>query len=115
MKNFKPSELPADTVIKDEAQGVWMKEEDGVWGEMTAHCSDCADTVRDDGMANIWLIGNIKSDDYFKDFKVISFPTSVVETLIDMVEGYELTEWHESDRDEILQNAIENVNRNNDA
>ena len=117
MKNFKPSELPEDTVIKDKDEGVWMKEESGVWGEMTAHCSDCARTVTDTGR-DLNEVGtnyidnlSIKADDFFQDFKIIALPIAVVNELVKYVASYEEHEWHiDADRnEEILQDAIDAV------
>ena len=86
MKNLKPSQLPADTVIKDEVWGVWMKEESGVWGETVPHCVDCIQAVRDDGTTEVWMDNKqvlITSDDLFQDFKIISVPFKVAELLVE--------------------------------
>jgi hypothetical protein len=88
MKNLKPSQLPEDTVINDKAHGVWMKEESGVWGEMTPHCSDCAQAVRDDGTLKVWIDNKevlIASDEFFTEFKVVSLPYSIFEAMATLV------------------------------
>lgn len=107
MTNLKPSQLPADTVIKDEVHGVWMKEESGVWGETIPHCIDCVQAVRDDGTATVWIKGEevlIKSDDYFTDFKIVSLPYSIFESMAKLVGD----KWG-STNDEILEYVMDFV------
>jgi len=123
MKNLKPSQLPADTVINDAVRGVWMKEESGVWGEtvphcVDPHCVDCARAVRDNGTLEVWVDGENKlltSDDFFQDFKIVSLPYSIFEALIASVKywkkeanGSESEDWL------ILKDAMENSKADED-
>lgn len=107
MKNLKPSQLPEDTVIVDEVQGVWMKEESGVWGQTVPHCVDCAQAVRDDGTLEVWIDNEeilIKSDDFFQDFKIVSLPYSIFEAMAKLVGD----KWGSSD-EEILDYVMDFV------
>lgn len=117
MTNFKPSELPADTVVSDEVEGVWMKEEGGVWGEITAHCPDCARSILDAGRdeSNFEQLSD-KADDFFLDFKVISWPADVVNQLLEDIAVYDERDWRVvADREEILRSAIEAVQQKEEA
>lgn len=87
MKNFKPSELPIDTVIDDQEWGTFRKDAPGLWAELQQHCVDCQDFVYDKGptAADEYLNGNhveTPSDEYFKDFKVLAFPAGVVDYIV---------------------------------
>lgn len=109
MNKWKPSELPEDTVIKDEKQGMWMKEESGIWGEMDPHCDWCARTVSD----AYDIDRNATSDEIFTDFRIIALPVSVAVKLAHDVASYEEHEWHtDADRwGEILDDTIEIVRK----
>ena len=113
MKNLKPSQLPADTVINDAVRGVWMKEESGVWGETVPHCVDCAQAVNDDGSLAVYIEGDdvlISSDDLFTDFKIVSLPYSIFEALIASVKYWKkAANGSESEDWLILKEAMDNV------
>lgn len=101
---FKPSELPVGTVIQDNdvEHGVyyWFKGDPGVWGEMFAVRTDYGMWVADDYASidpiNLPSFNRIRenSDDYFKNFKIISLPIEISEQLAEGLSGYVVTEWH---------------------
>jgi len=84
MKHYKPSQLPAGTVIDDPKHGTWMKDSENAW-----HClMRKPEWVFDYGLsaenaaAFSSALVNIRSepaDDFFQDFKVLSLPVEMVE------------------------------------
>lgn len=93
---FKPSELPVNTVIQDSDRGLFMKnktdEYGTVWSDLHPHCMDCVIGVSDSGVGiaergRRWpYVTEIeKSDDYFKNFTVVSVPLNISEDLRDQI------------------------------
>jgi hypothetical protein len=93
---FKPSELPAYTVIQDSERGLFIKNDTKqhgpVWFDLHPHCVDCAKGISDSGVeieeAGRWMatVTEVeKSDDYFKNFTVISVPLNISEDLRDQI------------------------------
>jgi hypothetical protein len=91
MKNLKPSQLPANTVIEggpaDAYDGLYIKHDGGYWVDLFSGCGCCLESgrVADDGCEYPhWedprnLTTTEKSDDYFdKGFKVIAVPPGFV-------------------------------------
>ena len=84
MKNLKPSQLPEGSVIDDERYGEYIKRDDGIWEETSCDYMGDRERVTDIGYADFtpkteWysrygLCGRKKSDDYFKDYKIIATP-----------------------------------------
>jgi hypothetical protein len=88
MKRFTPSELPICTVIDDQLYGTFMKDAPGVWAELQYHCRDCQETVFDEGPTAAQKIHGANvidtpSDEYFTDFKILSWPMAVVEHIVE--------------------------------
>jgi len=101
VKNLKPSQLSEGTVIDDPRYGEYIKRADGIWEEMDRDQIGDRDRVTDEGYDNAGeetfaqflsrtgLAHSDKSDNYFKDYKVISLPVSVVASLVDTVYGWQ--------------------------
>jgi hypothetical protein len=88
MKRFTPSELPICTVIDDQLYGTFMKDAPGIWAEVQYHCKDCQETVYDEGPTVAQKIHaayaiDRPSDEYFTDFKILSWPNELIEKLAD--------------------------------
>jgi hypothetical protein len=78
---MKPSELPAGTVIhadKPYEDCEYIKREGGYWEDTYSGCGCCEDPVRvsdtSENLSQIRLTTKETSDDYFKDFRIISVP-----------------------------------------
>jgi hypothetical protein len=74
----KPSELPANTVILDAYVGLFFKEAQEQWIEMKPEYRELQIVVKDRGYEGNttpphWLMEE-SSDEYFKDFTIISAP-----------------------------------------
>jgi hypothetical protein len=86
---FKPSELPIDTVIDDQERGTFRKDAPGLWAELQYREMGQQELVWDEGgqTADRKTYGSksieMPSDEYFKDFKVLSLPISVVEYIVE--------------------------------
>ena len=89
MKNLKPSQLPEGTVIDDQKYGEYIKRADGIWEEMDCGFLGDRERVTDDGfdrnresykgfLSRTGLADTDKSDEYFKDYKVIAVPPGFV-------------------------------------
>jgi len=97
---FKPSELPVKTIIDEKGEGEYIKDSDGSWLELWPHCASCG---RSD-------VGSAVADEHFTDFKIISLPFEVVESLAEDVLGYQLQEWHTDDTvGDIIKQTIKNL------
>lgn len=75
---MKPSEFPEHTVIDDPKHGKFIKENNGIWVQINPACRELQDIIWDTGRVNhknrpANFIPE-KSDDYFKDFEIISVP-----------------------------------------
>lgn len=87
MKKIKPSELPVNTVIDDQDHGTWIKDSPHEWLEISSLVNNKYQRLAFDGgptdqEKSIWAHRNIitePSDDYFKDFRILSVPFSMVE------------------------------------
>lgn len=85
MHNFKPSELPVGTIIDDQEEGTFYKDAPGEWAELQYLDAGTQAIVWDEGptLQNVANFrGNVvqtPSDEYFKDFKILSVPLSVLE------------------------------------
>jgi hypothetical protein len=85
MKNPKPSQLPENTVIDDERYGEYIKRTEGVWEEFESDMLGDKIRISDDGYESyddralrLNLTWKHKSDDYFKDYRVIAVPPEFV-------------------------------------
>lgn len=73
LKSLKASELPKGTVIEERMYGEWFKDTDTLWLEMFAR--DAPHKVSDDtSNPNDYMLLPSKSDDFFKEFTIISLP-----------------------------------------
>lgn len=88
----KPSELPEHAVIDDAEHGRFIKENNGRWAEISPPYRELALLVWDRGRPNqINKPANFmpeKSDDYFKDFEIISVPQGWYPPYIDKTVTY---------------------------
>jgi hypothetical protein len=85
LRNLKPSLLPEGTVIDDPRHGEYIKRAEGVWEEVGCDIMGDKYRVSDKGY-NDWgdaekikLDGSTiddKSDDYFKDYRVVAVDPS---------------------------------------
>lgn len=82
MKQFKPSELPVNTLIDDYDQGTWLKDSDNTWFDV----GNCLGLVFQEGPTEQEraLFANHKivlepADEYFKNFKILSVPLAALE------------------------------------
>lgn len=108
---FKPSELPVGTVIQDNDQEhaafYWFKGDTGNWGEMfsvgnvTLWVADILEEIPP-ALKHSFIIQN--SDEYFKDFEIVSLPFKVANWLADGL-AYE----ERGSREEVLEYAIKNA------
>lgn len=96
---MKLSEYPVGTTVELSDGEEWYRVSTENWCEAQTHCVDCEPRMV-----------SLEEMDAEEGWKLVSLPASVVEALISMVEDYEMVEWHESDREEILKNAIESAN-----
>jgi hypothetical protein len=81
MRNLKPSQLPANTVI-DTENGEYIKRVEGYWEDLFSGCGCCVDRERiaDAGCTDIHkryemgLTTGKASDEYFAEYMVIALP-----------------------------------------
>lgn len=94
MKNFKPSELPVGTVIYDEEEGSYYTKEFSFYQMRLfwnpSSCEDCSGS---------YTVADIHADVAFKNFKIIALPMSVVEYILENMDGM-------TDSDELLKFAV---------
>ena len=85
---MKPSDFPKGVTISDSEGNHWEKSADGVWFDAQPHCADCDQVVFDGGPTeeqrkafgpNVWKLIETPSDEFFKDFRIVSIPMLVVE------------------------------------
>jgi hypothetical protein len=101
MNKIKASELPVGTTIEatDKDKLGWERVGEDHWGPTAYHCLDCYD---DD------MIHNEEIDEKVPDFKIVTMPYSVVESLADDVLGFLQHEWHSEETvEDIVKQAIE--------
>ena len=82
MKNYKPSQMPAGTVIDDVVHGTWMKDSSYAWHSLMSR-----EWIFDHGMSSessaaySSALVNVRTEaanDYFQNFEVKSFPVEMV-------------------------------------
>ncbi|QED11694.1 hypothetical protein PP914_gp206 [Arthrobacter phage Qui] len=92
MKDFKPSELPINTIIDDAVEGVYIQTGLG-WDYLNPCCSDCGER---------YFIKNEDADTKFKDFGIEAFPASVTKYILENLRDLDSV-------DEILEEAVNHV------
>lgn len=114
MNDFKPSELPVDTIIEGDVVGMFIKRANGVWEEINAHCGDCAtivfDTPTPEKIAEFEKkydkVREFASDSYFKDrFKIVALPFSLTHRLAMVLND----EYEDANVDQIIRDYIEHL------
>lgn len=98
--NIKPSELPLNTIIDDLEYGKFIKETSGVWVQIHPLHRKLQDMVKDSGFSNsknrpTHFIPD-KSDEYFKEFEIVSSPVGWIHPGVDreVVYWYDLGRQH---------------------
>jgi hypothetical protein len=91
----KPSELPENTVIDESEHGKFIKETKDLWIQVHPQNGEHPDFLTDHGFENKdYGPSNLivdKSDDYFKDFEIVSVPQGWYPPYVDKV----VTAWYD--------------------
>jgi len=80
---FKLEKLPTNTLIDSKERGVFLKDEKGLWYDISPHCGDCVDCVSEEGEPNPMQYApgvtvSEKAQDYFGEFAILAAPIGFV-------------------------------------
>lgn len=103
---MKPSELPENTVISDPENGRFIKETSTVWMEISPAYRELPYYVWDHGHPNKTnRPSNFvpeKSDEYFKDFEIVSLPSGWIHPDLDTTVSY----WYDLNRMRVVRKTV---------